>query len=96
MPKSYSLTEMRNHFAEIVHEAEQEAMIQRTRHGKPFAVLLSAREYERLQKGKVNFWEAYLTFREQHNLAELDLDIDTIFADVRDRSLGRDIDWELP
>ena len=68
--------------------------IQLTRWGKPVAVLLSTREYERLQKGKVDLWEAYLDFRERYNLAELEIDVDTIFTNVRDYSSGREMNWE--
>jgi len=94
MSKSYSIVEAKNHFTELVHAVEHESAIQLTRRGKPVAVLLSTREYERLRKGKVDFWEAYLAFRERYNLAELALDVDTLFADVRDRSLGREVDLE--
>ncbi|MCX6045815.1 MAG: type II toxin-antitoxin system prevent-host-death family antitoxin [Chloroflexi bacterium] len=52
MSKSYSLTEMRNHFAEIVHETEQATMVQVTQRGKPFAFLVSVQEYERLKKNQ--------------------------------------------
>ena len=92
MPKSYSIAEAKNHFTELVRDVENDSPIQLTRRGKPVAVLLSTREYERLKKGKIDFWEAYLAFRERYNLTELDLDIDTIFADVRDRSTGREVD----
>ncbi len=94
MLKSYSIAEARNHFTEIVHKVEQEATIELTRRGKPVAFLLSAQEYERLQKGRTDFWRAYLAFRERYQLDELDIDVDNIFANVRDRSPGRDVSWE--
>ena len=43
------------------------------------------------QPGKVDFWTAYLAFRQHYQLDDLGLDSDSIFADVRDRSPGRDI-----
>jgi prevent-host-death family protein len=94
MSKSFSIAEAKNRLPELVRSAEQDETIQLTRRGKPVAVLLSAQRYERLQKGKVDFWEAYLAFRQRYNLDELDLDPDVIFADVRDRSPGRDVSWE--
>ncbi|AFY35393.1 hypothetical protein [Calothrix sp. PCC 7507] len=30
-------------------------------------------------------------FRRQHNIAELDIDVDAIFGDVRDKSPGREV-----
>jgi len=94
MQKTYSIAEAKNHLPELIREAEQSGTVQLTRRGKPVAVLLSTDEYERLQQRKGNFWEAYLAFRKEHDLANLDLDVDAIFADVRDRSPGRDESWE--
>ncbi len=94
MSKSYSITEAKNHFTELIGALEHESVIQITRRGKPVAVLLSPGGYEHLQKGKIDFWEAYLAFRKRLDLAGLDLDIDKIYADVRDRSPGREVDWE--
>ncbi len=93
MLKSYSIAEAKNRLPEIVHQAEHESPSQLTRRGKPVAVLLSQGEYERLQKGKINFREAYLAFRERYQLAELDLDPDVIFADIRDRSAPTEPRW---
>jgi prevent-host-death family protein len=94
MTSSYSIAEAKNRLPELVREVEQNGPIQLTRRGKLVAVLLSTSEYERLQRGKVDFWEALLAFRKKHRLDEIDLDPDTIFADVRDRSPGRDVSWE--
>ena len=55
MPKSYSIAEAKNHFTELVRDVENDSPIQLTRRGKPVAVLLSTREYERLKKGKNRF-----------------------------------------
>jgi prevent-host-death family protein len=94
MSKSYSIAEAKNRLPEVVRDVEQNGPIQLTRRGTPVVIMLPVREYERLQKGKVNFWEAYLAFRERYKLDEVDLDPDAIFADVRDRSPGRDVSWE--
>ncbi len=40
-------------------------------------------------KGK--FGDNLEEFRCQHNIAELDIDIDAIFGDVRDKSPGREV-----
>lgn len=94
MMNSYSIAEAKNRLTELVRNVEQESAIQFTRRGKPVAVLMSIHEYERLRRPKVDFWEAYLGFRKRYNLDEIDLDPDTIFADVRDRSPGREFRWE--
>jgi len=41
------------------------------------------------EKGK--FGDSLEDFRSRYNIAELDLDIDAIFTDVRNQSLGREV-----
>lgn len=41
------------------------------------------------KKGK--FGDKLEQFRRQHDIAELDIDIDAIFGDVRDKSPGREM-----
>ncbi len=48
MLKKYSIAEARHDLAAIVKELEQQPAIQITRRGQPVAVLVSAREFERL------------------------------------------------
>ena len=43
------------------------------------------------QKGY--FGENLEEFRRQHKIAELDIDVDAIFADVRDKTTGREVNW---
>jgi len=86
MLKSYSITEAKNHFTELVRGVENDSPIQLTRRGRPVAVLLSTREYERLQRGKIDFWEAYIVFRERLESDGIELEIDEIYPDVRNHS----------
>lgn len=56
-------------------------------------MIVSCDTYERLASGRPKtFSEAYDEFRAKHDLAELDIDPDEIFAGVRDRGPGRDVD----
>ncbi|MBO3463939.1 hypothetical protein G7B40_029615 [Aetokthonos hydrillicola Thurmond2011] len=41
------------------------------------------------EKGK--FGDNLEEFRRKHNIAELDIDVDAIFGDVRDKSPGREV-----
>jgi prevent-host-death family protein len=91
MAKQYSIAEARNHLPAIVHDAEKGKPVQLTRRGKPVAVLLSIDAYERLSRTRPDFWSALQAFRERRDLAEVD--VDEIFADVRDRSPGREVKW---
>lgn len=56
-----------------------------------FAVPPSARDTERLKPKKLSLSEAIQRFRATHDLSDM-TDIDEIFADVRDKSPGREID----
>jgi antitoxin Phd len=48
MPKSFSIAEARHDLAALVHQLDRKPLIELTRRGKPVAVLLSIREYNRL------------------------------------------------
>ncbi len=91
--QSYSVAEARNRFAEIVHDLGKTASVEVTRRGKPVAVLISIEEYERLCSRRPDFWEAYQAFRKEFDLDNLNMDPDEIFADVRDKSPGREVNW---
>lgn len=89
MNKKYSIAEARDQFAAIVREIEKEPAVEITRRGRPVAVLLSLREFHRL-KFRKNFWDAYCSFRNQYDLAKLDIEPE-IFTGVRDKSPGREV-----
>ena len=91
MSTRYSMAEARNQLPAIVHDAEQGSVAELTRRGKPVAVVLSIADYERLTRGRPNFWHALQAFRKTHELA--DLDVDRIFEGVRDRAPGREVEW---
>lgn len=91
MSKQYSIAAARNQLPAIVHEVEKGQPVELTRRGRPVAVLLSARDYEQLKPKKRSLWEAIQHFRATHDLSDM-TDIDEIFADVRDKSPGREVD----
>ena len=86
----YSIAETKNRLPAVVREVEEKGAVEITRRGRPIAVLLSVNEYRRL-KGEETFWSALQRFRQHADLDATDID-PHIFADVRDRSLGRDVD----
>lgn len=92
MPKSFSIAEARHALAALVHELETKHAIELTRRGKPVAVLMSLREYNRLRAAKQDFWEAYLAFRKRHNLEKLNIEPE-IWEGVRDKSPGREVEF---
>ena len=92
MAREYSIAEARHQFAGIVHAAESGQAVQITRRGRRVAVLLSAAEYDRLREGRPDLWEALQEWRRTVDWGVLG-DTSDIWADVRDRSPGRDFQW---
>ncbi|MDB9314314.1 hypothetical protein PN462_14465 [Spirulina sp. CS-785/01] len=39
------------------------------------------------------FGETLEAFRHQHKIAELEIDVDAIFGDIREKSSGREVIW---
>ena len=98
MATSYSIAKARNQFAALVRDAEESNQpVQVTRRGQPVAVILSAQEYARLlaNQPERDFWAAYQEWRQKWHAAELDLDPDAIWGDVRDQTPAPNSDpWQ--
>ncbi|HEY2289996.1 MAG TPA: type II toxin-antitoxin system Phd/YefM family antitoxin [Thermoanaerobaculia bacterium] len=94
MVKRYSITQARASLSRLVKEAEQGARIELTRRGKLVAVMVAVENSERLPNNKGRgFWAAYQEFRRRVDLANIEIDPDEIWGDVRDQSPGRDFEW---
>jgi len=92
LQKEYSIAEAKNKLPSIIHNVENGGSVKLTRYGKPVAVLLSMREYEKLQKSTKRFWKALLEFR--INLIGENIDIsDSDFDNLRDISEGRRVSF---
>ena len=92
MIKRFSIAEARQNLAALVHEVEGASAVELTRRGEPVAILLSIEEYRRLVSKESNFWEAYTSFRDAVDLAQLQIE-PAIFEGVRDSSPGREVTW---
>ena len=55
------------------------------------AVLIGRREFERLSSGRPGFGDAYREFASAVGLEGLALDPDELFADVREKTAGREV-----
>lgn len=91
--KTYSIAEAKNLLGRLVHLAEAGEQIRLTRRGRPVAVVVGAEEMNRLVSGRRGFWEAYQSFRKNHDLASLKIDPNDVFGSTADRSPGRDFSW---
>lgn len=91
VPTRYSIADARAHLADIVSEALEGHSVELTRHGKPVAVVLSVDELQRLRAGRTSFADAFRRYRDRYGAAASAADEDA-FANVRDRSVGREVD----
>lgn len=91
MAESYSIADARRNLPMLIREAEAGKALRLTRRGHAVAVIVGCDLFERLQAGRISFKEAYEKFRLDADPAALDLDPDELFADVRDKSSGRDV-----
>ncbi|HEX5719638.1 MAG TPA: type II toxin-antitoxin system Phd/YefM family antitoxin [Thermoanaerobaculia bacterium] len=84
MPKRVSIAEARDQLPDLIRSAEHGEPVELTRRGKMVAVLVSSRDYERLTTGPPDLWAAIQKFRAEHDVS--DLDVEEVFANVRDSS----------
>jgi prevent-host-death family protein len=90
MLRRYSIAEARSRLPSIVDEAESGIEVELTRRGQPVAVLVSCREFERLQGKRLHFSDAYRKFLGRHPLEEIGVD-DDFAVSSRDRTTGRKV-----
>ena len=88
--QQYSISQARAHLPAIIDQTEAGVEVELTRRGKPVAVVIPIKEYERLRAGRPSFAEAYQKFLENHSLDELGLD-DDFASQVRDKGAGRNV-----
>ena len=93
MVKKYSIAEARDNFTSVVHEAEEGTKVELTRRGKPVAVLIGVEDFARMSTPKPSFWHLYQEYRRRHDLANLEIDPDEVWGDIRDSSPGRNFEW---
>ena len=88
----HSVAEARRNLPALIRAAEDGRTIEISRRGVAVAVLVSSRRFEQLAAGRPSFMDAYREFARKNDLATLALDPDEIFADVRDRAPGRNVE----
>ena len=92
MTDQYTIAEAKNKLPALVHSVEKGPAVKLTRHGRPVAVLLSLREYERLNRKKGDgYWHTLTTLRQVMEREGAFLS-DGDLSDLRDVTSGRPID----
>ena len=88
MPRQYSIADARSNLPDIVDQAEAGAEVELTRRGRPVAVVISHRTFERLREQRAQFGEAYQRFLQRFSLDEVGLDASEL-PPIRDTTPGR-------
>ena len=91
MITKHSIADARRDLPRLIREAEHGKMVELTRRGKPVAVLVGHRTFERLAAGRRSFVDAYREFATAVDIATLTLDPDELFEGVRIVTPGRDV-----
>ena len=90
MAQEHSIAEARRNLPRLIREAELGKTVRLTQRGRPVAVLVGHRSFERMVTGRRSFVEAYEEFKKTVDLADLDFDPAELLEGTRDESLGRD------
>lgn len=90
MSRRYSIADARTSLPTIVDQAEAGLRVELTRRGKPVAVVVSLREFERLRGDRPRFGDAYKNFLDKYALEEIGLD-DDFAAATREQDTGRKV-----
>ncbi len=88
-PRQYSIAQARDRLPGIVHEVERGAPVELTRRGRPVAMIVSLRQFQRLASNRNDFWTALERFRASVELEQLGIEPE-LFEGVRDPSPGRE------
>ncbi len=92
MKEQYSTQQLNQNLLEVLERISQGNSIEITQAGEPVAVILSASEYQRLTASKSTFWTSLQEFYSHNDLEDLETEAD-VFANVRDRSSGREVNF---
>jgi len=88
MPRQYSIADARSNLPHIVDQAEAGVEVELTRWGRPVAVVVSRRTFDRLREKRGQFSETYQRFLERFSPDEIGFDEGEL-APTRDKTAGR-------
>jgi len=91
MSQQYSIEQIAVNLNKIIQEVEQSEPVEITREGEQIAVIISTDEYKRLLHKSPGFWESLQQFRQEIMAEGIEIDPDEVWQDVRDKSIGREV-----
>lgn len=89
MTDKYSITEARRDLPKLVRMAGQGMTVGLTRRGRPVAMLIGCKRFERLASSRRSFVTAYQVFTNESDITELALDPDKLFTRQPEKTPGR-------
>ncbi len=89
MSRRYSLAEARASLPQILDEADAGIAVELTRRGRPVAVVVSRRDYDRLRATRGQFADTYSRFVARFDLKQVGLEEDLVGP--RSKSHGRKV-----
>lgn len=91
MEEQYTIADAKNKLPSLIHSVETGQPVKLTRHGRPVAILLSIKDYQRLNRKRGGYWSALNSLR-KHMEKKGVVVTGEEFEDVRDDSTGREVD----
>ena len=91
MEEQYTIADAKNKLPSLIHSVETGQAVKLTRHGRAVAVLLSIKDYQRLNRKREGYWRALNSLR-KHMEKEGVVVTGEEFEGVRDNSSGREVD----
>ena len=92
MEEQYTIVDAKNKLTSIIHSVETGQAVKLTRHGKPVAVLLSIKDYQRLNRKREGYFSALNSWRKNMGKEGGVVFSGEEFEGVRDNSSGREVD----
>lgn len=92
MEDQYTIADAKNKLPAIIHSVETGQAVKLTRHGRPVAVLMSIKDYQRFNRKKEGYWSALNSWRKNVE-NEVIVVTGEEFENIRDDSSGREVDF---
>jgi prevent-host-death family protein len=92
MENQYTIVDAKNKLPAIIHSVETGQSVKLTRHGRPVAVLMSIKDYQRFSRKKERYWNALNSWREKVENEGIVVTGEE-FESIRDNSSGREVDF---
>ncbi|MFH1981089.1 MAG: type II toxin-antitoxin system prevent-host-death family antitoxin [Pseudomonadota bacterium] len=93
MTDQFTIAEAKNRLPALVHSVEKGPAVKLTRHGRPVAVLLSLREYDRLNRKKGDgYWHTLAMLRQVMEREDAFIS-DGDLSNLREETPGRAVDF---